>query len=585
LETNKTVGLILIGTIVFSVALFAVVGSRLSNPFSSQILNSYQFDPASSFNYFEGFSCFYAVLTAPTPWCPGSGSIGYSPAASLSPGQSSTIVLGDAGGYFDQISTSNGCSGGFPVCAIGQAIMGGTSRLSSTYGITASMSASNFQLIGSTANANWQNQFNENIPTNSTGVCPFTVIPNGCNPYTVTLGTGNSTIYYNIYRFAFTIVLQTVGDRVTASTSCSTGTFGDARLCPQQEISALNQALSFINGGDQNKGTLLADIAIPDPFYYSSFGAATADQYGIVGTWIGGSSGCSTSTINFGAVFSVSPCLSHVVVTNNKLVFTPASNEPSLTSYSSSNLPTGSLNPNAQLSFNLNKLQIHYQAVPCSSGSGVNCPAAGAGDCIANGECVIQSDSGVIVQIPLVLDVIGSGPNLQKQASNIGKVTSTGTAAYNPLLGNIIVTVKDSVLQLPVVGVPVNYGSGSTCATSNSYGTTNNQGQVPIIGLSPGAYTVCTTGQTGYVTLIFVSFTFLYSLASQQLPGGLGSGQTVQVTLYLQPSFSSELTEISIIIVVLAVVVLGVAWVATRGGVTDILVKLKDFTSEKILRR
>jgi hypothetical protein len=532
---------------------------------STTSLTSNQFDQASSFTTFGAASC---IGSSGPSWCPSSPQMNRGTSGWITNGPTATVLLGQAAAYYSQnqpvLYTGGQCnyipggivSGPSWDCSTARAILGGYGG-TTTYGLTASTSASNWQLLGSSANSGWQNQFQESIPQ---GNCPLTVISGGCNPYTIVLGSSapNSSIAYNIYRFAFLFTLQTFGDKVVASTTCNvislSITGGDSSQCTASEVNSLNKALGFINSANSNTGTVVIDFSVPDPFYYSSIGASSNDQYGIIGAWIGGIKGCVLSNVQFGETFSVSPCNSHALVGNNLSPYSPASNEPSLTSYT--NPVISSLNPNGQFSFTLNSLSIQYSAVQCTSGSGSNCPGSTSADCLTTGGCVIQSDSGVIMQIPMVLDVIGTGPNLQTQARNIGLITTTTGPPYNPLTGNIIVTVKDSLLNLPVSGIPVNYGSGSTCATTNSYGTTNAQGQVNIVGLATGPYTVCTTGQSGTVTLIFVSFQLTYSLASQTVPGGVTGGQTMVVNMSIQPSFNSQLTTISIVLFAVGIIAL-----------------------------
>lgn len=434
------------------------------------------------------------------------------------------------------------------------------------------MSAANWQLVGSTANQQWLNTFHESVPTSTSGPCPFSVIPSGCNPYTLVLGTGNGSIAYNIYRFGFTVTLQVLADRPTLSSSCTVTSLVPQLLwggCYQQEIAALNADLGFINGGDTVTGNFAVDLSVPDPFSLSSFGGSTNDQFGIIGAWVAGSSACVAAPIQFGGSFQVSPCQSHSVIPNLKLAGTPSPTEP--TSWYNNPITSG-LNPNAVFSFNINKLQTVYSMVPCTSISGANCPASAQNDCSATGGCVVQYDPGMQITIPMVVDVIGSGPNLQQQAKNIGLITGTGTGNYVPTTGNILVTVKDASLGFPVNGVPVNYGISGQCAATTNYGNSgaSGPGQLLIVGLpTTNQYSVCSTGQTGSVTLIFFQFVFQYSLANQNGISVAG-GQTTPVNLVLQPSFVTGLTTLSIFLIVIGIVLLVVLVVLGGFGIGSV---------------
>src|SRR5207302_3277082 len=111
----------------------------------------------------------------------------------------------------------------------------------------------------------------------------------------------------------------------------------------------------------------------------------------------------------------------HSLITDKYLPFSNTSivKEPSISSYtaaSASLVNMLNLNSYSQLMFNLANLGPKYTAVISSS-------QTNTGDCLAASYCTINYDSGIQVQIPMIMDVIGTSPYLAWQSGIIGNLT------------------------------------------------------------------------------------------------------------------------------------------------------------------
>ncbi len=524
-------------------------------PLSTQISSSAAFDSSSTIGGGWGIAAcgspltqgpsiacnppFFPIRQSTTPFIGGS--------QTFSTSTSQLISQADTG-----FAHQNFCSGIYSIGACGGAysVLGGIpGAVPGSYGLSGSLNGYPFSLLGS--DQNFVNQFGEPAPVSGVVSCPFTQVTNACNPYTIILtnASGNQTAY-NVYRFDFVIFLKTYGSAPIAATGCNPN-FISSASCTTAEVQALNAALNSINLYNKMSGTILVDLSLPDPFRTTS----PLDTFGIVGSWIAGglspstNNACVLSSTANGGTIQVTPCGPHLLVPNTKLQFTPSNNEPSITSYSSySTIPP--LNPNGQLVITVNNMGMNYKA-NCNP---TDCSNSGGQDCLTNNSCVIQYDTGELsVSMPIILDVIATGPNLQLQAKSIGLITGPSPGPL-PQLGNIKVHVQDAVSTFPLSGMQVGLGSSGSCTTVSNPFSTDGSGNVILANLNPAQYTVCAAGGSGVVNLILFTLQLIYSPSQGSCT--VIAGLSCSLTLSLQPNLISSFTWIGLLLAVLAVIIL-----------------------------